>query len=335
VNVRRDIVINGRFLDRPITGVERYGREILRVIGSRCRVVQPRRRLNGRMGHLWEQFVLPRKISSVSVLWSPANTGPIMIQNQALTILDLSPLEHPEWFLRSFSAWYRLFLPLLARQVRQIFVPSNHMKQEVTRRFGVHHVRLAPGGVNTEIFFGDARPTKYDLPARYILFVGSLQPRKNLGSLLRAWGKIQDEYPDTWLIIAGGVGSVFRGVALPLLERVQYLGYVDDTDLPGLYANATLFVLPSLDEGFGLPALEAMACGTPVIVSDAGALPEVTDDAAIIFKLSEPDGLANAMRECLSDERLRLSLIEKGAARARSFSWATTAELVWESLNEI
>jgi glycosyltransferase involved in cell wall biosynthesis len=119
------------------------------------------------------------------------------------------------------------------------------------------------------------------------------------------------------------------------MERVRFLGYVDDETLAGLYANATLFVLPSREEGFGLPALEAMASGTPVLVSDGGALPEVVGEAGMIFCLSNPDGLTSALKECLSSAGLRSTLKEKGLARAMKFSWQATAESVWKSLNEI
>src|SRR5688572_30307777 len=127
----RDIVVNGRFLARRVTGVERYGREVLRYIGSRSRVESTRRQ--GWMGHAWEQFLLPAKLDRGSLLWSPANTGPLMMQEQVLTIHDLSPLEHPEWFRASFAAWYRLFLPLLAKRVRKVFTPSEYVKQKVTK----------------------------------------------------------------------------------------------------------------------------------------------------------------------------------------------------------
>jgi hypothetical protein len=116
----RDIVINGRFLSRRITGVERYGREILRYVGGRCRVEKTQ--ANGMIGHAWEQFILPRKLKPDSILWSPANTGPLIVRNQAVTIQDLSVLEHPEWFQPSFAAWYHLFLPILAKRVKVVFV---------------------------------------------------------------------------------------------------------------------------------------------------------------------------------------------------------------------
>jgi glycosyltransferase involved in cell wall biosynthesis len=328
------VVVNGRFLTRRITGVERYGHGILRYIGSSCRVESTRSR--GWRGHAWEQFMLPTKLNRNSILWSPANTGALMIRNQVLTIHDLSALEHPEWFRRSFAAWYDLFLPILARRVRKIFTPSEYVKQKVMTRFDVKNVTVTPNGIDHSVFCPEAKQFKFDLADRYVLFVGSLEPRKNLDHLLRAWNEIKNDFKETWLIIVGVSGNVFRVVDFSReIERVRFLGYIEDNVLAGLYANATLFVLPSQDEGFGLPALEAMASGTPVIVSDGGALPEIVDQAGLIFSLSDPVGLKNAIRECLSNTRLRSELKEKGLTRAQNFSWERSAELVWKNLNEI
>jgi glycosyltransferase involved in cell wall biosynthesis len=319
---------------RRVTGVERYGCEILRYIGTRCRVEATRRQ--GWSGHAWEQFILPRKLDHASILWSPANTGPLMVRNQVLTIHDLSPLEHPEWFRPGFAAWYRLFLPILARRVRRVFTPSRYVQQKVIRRFGIRNVTVTPNGVDASIFHPDARQTLLDLPESYILFVGTLEPRKNLNLLLQAWNEVKDDFKDTWLIVAGVNGNVFRKARYPAgTERVRFLGYVDDGTLAGLYAGAALFVLPSQDEGFGLPALEAMASGTPVIVSNGGALPEVVGPAGVIFSLSSPNELIDVLMDCLSDAGLRSELKERGLQRARRFSWETTADLVWKALNEI
>ena len=329
-----EVVINGRFLARRVTGVERYGHEILRYIGNNSRVESTRRQ--GGMGHAWEQFILPAKLGSHCVLWSPANTGPLVIRDQVLTIHDLSPLEHPEWFQGSFAAWYRLFLPILARRVRKVFAPSEYVKQKVIMRFGIKNVTVTPNGIDPSMFHPGAKQKEFDLPKCYILFVGSLELRKNLDLLLHAWNEIENDFKETWLIIVGTSGNVFKAVSLPhKMERVRFLGYVEDETLAGLYANATLFVLPSQDEGFGLPALEAMASGTPVIVSNGGALPEIVGKAGLIFCLSNPVGLKNALRECLSNAKLRSALKEKGLVRAHQFFWKTTAELVWENLNEL
>jgi glycosyltransferase involved in cell wall biosynthesis len=328
------VVVNGRFLARRVTGVERYGREILRYFESNYRVESTRSQ--GGMGHAWEQFVLPTKLNRNSILWSPANTGPLMIWNQALTIHDLSPLEHPEWFRGSFAAWYRLFLPILVRRVHRVFVPSEYVKHKVMARFDVKDVTVTPNGIDHSLFSPDAKQPKFDLADRYILFVGSLEPRKNLDHLLRVWNEIKIDFKETWLVIVGVSGNVFRSVNFSQkMERVRFLGYVEDETLAGLYAKATLLVLPSQDEGFGLPALEAMASGTPVIVSDGGALPEVVGQAGLIFSLSNPVGLKNELKECLSNARLRSELKEKGLARAQNFSWERSAEVVWKNLNEL
>lgn len=367
--MRREIVINGRFLARRVTGVERHGREILRCIGGNYRVASTRRQ--GWTGHAWEQFILPAKLSRHSILWSPANTGPLLVRDQALTIHDISPLEHPEWFQTNFALWYRLFLPVLARRVQIIFTPSEYVKQKVSQRFGIRNVMVTPNGVDHTVFHPGAKQTLPDLPECYVLFVGTLEPRKNLDLLLRAWSEIKEDFRDTGLVIVGVSGHVFRNVAYRHpLEHVRFLGYVDDETLAGLYANATLFVLPSQDEGFGLPALEAMASGAPVIVSDGGALPEVVGEAGMIFCLqchaeerrddreaplwgaspplrggilrswreapfpqNDTSQLTNALRECLSSAQTRSALKEKGLARAGKFSWQATAESVWKSLH--
>ena len=328
----REIVVNGRFLSRRVTGVERYGREILSLIGDRCRVEKTR--LNGFPGHAWEQFVLPTKIKSSSILWSPANTGPLLVRNQALTIHDLSPLEHPEWFNPSFALWYRLFLPVLAKRVNAIFTPSEYVRQKVKERFGSKSIVVTFNGVDPSVFHPTARQTHFDLPEKYILFVGSIQPRKNLAGLKRAWGEIKKMFKDRWLIVAGGTGTVFRRENIPDEDQLGFLGHVSDDDLPGLYAGAELFIFPSLDEGSALPALEAMACGTPVIVSNGGALPEVVGDAGLIFDLSAPASLAEKIREALSNTALREWLTQRGLARAKQFSWQTSAKILRDTLHE-
>jgi len=335
-------MVNGRFLARRVTGVERYGREILRCMG---RIPAPSSgegyqvestHRQGWMGHAWEQFILPAKLHQHSVLWSPANTGPLMIRNQALTIHDLSPIEHPEWFRKSFSTWYRLFLPILAKRVLRIFTPSEYVKKKVEQRFAVKDVMVTPNGVDHAIFRPGAKQNQFDLPEYYVLFVGSLEPRKNLDLLLHTWDEIRTEFKNMWLMIVGVSGTVFKTMNFSHdTERVRYLGYVEDEALAGLYANATVFVLPSQDEGFGLPALEAMASGTPVVVSDAGAVPEVVGQAGMIFCLSNPEEFRHTLAECLSNDHLRLELREKGLRRAQQFSWQTTAELVWKNLNEL
>ena len=328
------VVINGRFLARRVTGVERYGREILRCIGDGSQMETTR--WQGWKGHAWEQFILPTRLDQGSVLWSPANTGPLLVRRQALTIHDLSPLEHPEWFHTSFALWYRLFLPILARRVQRVFTPSEYVKEKVSRRFGIRNLTITPNGVDHSLFHPGAKQRQFDLPPSYVMFAGTLEPRKNLGRLLHAWKAIKDEFRETWLMIVGVRGSVFKTMPVPReMERVRFLGYVEDETLAGLYADASLFILPSQDEGFGLPALEAMASGTPVIVSDGGALPEVVGDAGMISCLSDRNALRNTLSACLSDTGLRTELRRRGLERAEKYSWQRTAEIIWKNLHDI
>lgn len=332
-----EIVINGRFEGRRLTGVERYASEILRSLKPEPKVIKPLQTLTGLRGHFWEQFILPRELGKDQYLWSPANTGPLVVTAQTVTIHDLSVLDHPEWFTPSFRLWYRLLLPRLARQARSILTVSEHSRRSILRRFKLpeQNVTVVSDGVNLRHFHPcDPTPmrTKYELHNPYVLFVGSLDPRKNLDRLLQAWIRLS-EFRDLDLVIVGSQGAVFQPVSLPSFgRRRRFLGYVPDEDLPGLYAGATFFIMPSLFEGFGLTVLEAMACGTPVITSYAGALPEVTGDAAILVDPTSVEGMAEAMRNLLLDDSMRSSLREKGMERACKFSWERSAQEIWKTL---
>jgi len=346
--MKAEIAVNGRFLRRPITGVERYATEILAHLPGTVAVIRPPSAAQGVKGHLWEQVSLPRRLPKEVTLWSPANTGPLAVTNQVLTLQDLAPLEHPEWYQPAFAWWYRFFLPILAQRVRRIVSSSEYTRQKVLARFHLtpERVRVVPGGVDKSCFYPAATRASGGIPPtgavgqEYLLFVGSLEPRKNLPLLLSAWGEIQGHYPGVSLVIAGAGekqnrSRVFQEVSFPKgLERVRFLGYVPEADLPRLYAEAAALVFPSLDEGFGLPALEAMASGVPVIASNAGALPEITGDAALLFDPRQAGSLSAGLDECLGSPELRRRLREKGLERASQYSWEVSAERMWEILEE-
>ena len=328
------VIINGRFLSRRITGVERYASEILSRLDGHVKVIKPTRKLTGISGHFWEQFILPFLISKEDVLWSPANSGPLVVTNQVATIQDLSPLDHPEWFRSDFALWYRLFLPILAKRVHQVLVPSEYIKRKVNTSLHIKKVVVTSAGVDNKIFHPGAKQEEYILPKKYILFLGSLEPRKNLPALITAWNSISNDFKNVWLVIAGGAGHVFHKARLPLPgERTRFLGYIPDAHLPGLYAGATIFVLPSLEEGFGLPALEAMASGTPVITSTTGAFPEVVGEAALQVNPLLIDEIGEGMRTLLSSEQLRYDLKQKGLDRCRQFTWEQTSQSIWKVLS--
>jgi len=324
--------LNGRFLLRSVTGVERYATEIMIQLGARLRRVQPQSTANGLAGALWEQVSLPKHIHPGEVLWSPANTGPLAVTDQVLTLHDLSPLEHPDWFRPAFALWYRLLIPRLVQRVKHVVVPSEYVRSSVLQRFGFspERVTVVPGGVDLQKFRPAARNGAGTLPGEYVLYLGTLQPRKDLNSLLQAWQLIEAEFPQVNLVIAGSQGKAFaRKAQIQGGERLFLPGYIPEERLAGLVASAVVLILPSLDEGFGLPTLEAMACGTPVIATQAGALPELVNGVGLLFKPGDFQALAQTLRRCLSEPDLRQTLVEAGLQQAKRFSWHDSAERMW------
>ncbi len=331
--MQAEIVVNGRFLARRVTGVERYAGEILKRLPGRVRVIQPGRPSRGSAGHVWEQLVLPARLPANAILWSPANSGPLRVASQVLSIHDLAPLEHPEWYRPAFSWWYRFFLPPLAHRVRRIITGSECVRQKLISRFSIppNRVIRVPEGVDRERF----RPAHGADRGEYILYTGSLEPRKNLPRLLAAWAQIKSRFRGVTLVVAGESRPVFRSVDLPAgMEQVRFLGYAPELELPGWYANALLFVFPSLDEGFGLPVLEAMASGVPVVTSHAGALPEVAGEAAILCDPYQVGSIAGALEQGLSSPELRQALRQKGLEQSSQFDWRISAEQVWKVLQD-
>jgi glycosyltransferase involved in cell wall biosynthesis len=165
---------------------------------------------------------------------------------------------------------------------------------------------------------------KYELPGRFILGVGTLQPRKNFTGLIEAFSRLME--PDLYLVLAGGLGWLHEPIleaisARSLQGRVHLLGFVDDQDLPALYNLAVAFAFPSWYEGFGLPVLEAMACGTPVVTASNSALPEVAGNAALMVDAASPEELAEALHVALVDDVQREHLVTAGLAQARAFTW--------------
>jgi len=328
--------------------VVRYAREVLREWDSQVTILAPRRHLRGIAGHVWEQLALPALARSrlqprqQGVLWSPANMGPLAISRQVLTIHDLSPLDHPEWFAPAFALWYRQVLPILARRVRRVLTPSGFSRGRIIQRLNLpaEKISVVPPGVDPALFHpADSAVVRarYGLAETYLLFVGSLEPRKNLPALLSAWERVGPRFSAVELVIVGGRSPVFRR-ALPrqgktlLPAHVRFLGAVPDSDLPALYSGAAAVVLPSLYEGFGLPVIEAMACGTPVISSRMGALAETAAEAAILVDPVDSEALARAIEQILRDDGLRAELRERGIERAAYFAWRETAGRIWTLL---
>lgn len=331
------IALNARFnLERP-TGMQRYAFEVSRRFKAHLDPVRPKSTLHGMSGHLWEQFYLPTVVRG-RLLWSPINTGPLAITRHVCTIHDLIPLDHPEWFSARFACWYRWLMPKLAGRLQHIIAVSRFTKERIVELLNVPEERITviPNGVDQRFSPRPAEEVEKVCsalgirPKSYVLSVGSLEPRKNLQRLLEAWGSIHDVIPaDIDLVITGAPGNalVFRSVSLQGRQpRVHFTGYMDEEKLPALYSGALLFVYPSLYEGFGLPPVEAMACGTPVVTSRGSSLAEVVGNNAIVVDPYSPEAIAQGILQAIFDNSRLESLRRSGLERVRHLTWDRTAD---------
>ena len=329
VTARGAAVIDARAAARPeLGGVERWARELaarlpaLRPGGYV--VLRPPPGLAHRAGHAWEQVVLPAHVRRLGarVLLCPANLAPLASARTVVVIHDAAPLRHPGWYSRAYAAWQRLLLPAVARRAARVVTVSEFARAELAELLGVD-AAVVPGGVD-ERFTPEADPEParraHGLTRPYVLCVASQTARKNLAALVPAARALAPEGVE--VVVAGGHRPQFAREEG--LEALRLLGHVDDALLPGLYAGARAFALPSLYEGFGLPVLEAMAAGTPVVAADAAALPETCGGAAV---LAPPDGdaFATALAALLADDGERGRLRAAGLERAARFSWDATA----------
>ena len=260
-----------------------------------------------------------------------------------LTVHDICYATHPEWFSERDLRVLNTVVPRSIKKAAHVITVSESARVEIIETYRLAPEKISavpngPGGGATPISSEDARTELTALgviPARpYLLAVGNLQPRKNLERLIQAFQVLfRDRGHDVDLVIVGPKrfhADLILDAAQSLADRVHFTGYVTDTQLAACYRCCTTFVFPSLYEGFGLPALEAMAQGAPVACSTAGALPEVCGRAAVYFDPRSVDAMVDAVEKILGDDGLRRSLVEAGLLRTREFSWRRTAELTVE-----
>jgi glycosyltransferase involved in cell wall biosynthesis len=336
------VALNARFYAHRPTGMQRYAMKVSALLRERLVTLMPDQPLTGIKGHLWEQTCLPAALKGL-LLWSPNTTGPLCVPRQVCTIHDLAPLDHPEWFSGRFAKWYKWLLPPLARRVEHLIVISQYTKSRIVDCLGVEPERITviPNGIDAQFQVADAAAiagmrNELGISRPYLLYVGSLEPRKNLGRLLEAWGAVEDSVPnDIELIVAGAPGRtlVFSRLEVEHVPtRVHFVDYVPEQHLAPLYSGAIAMIYPSLYEGFGLPPLEAMACGAPVITSKTTSLPEVTGDAAILINPAQVNEIADAIVQVVECAGLRAEMRSRGREQARQFSWDRAAASTWDVL---
>ena len=300
---------------------------------------------------LWEQAVLPLRLRGlgIDVLHSPHHTTPLLpcACRRVVTIHDLTFLLLPERYPPTRRLYFQAMTRLSARVADAIIVPSEAVRGDVMRllRPPAERVFVIPEAAGAAFHPQDAVAIeavrrRYGLERPFLLSVGSLEPGKNRERLLQALARLRARGLKHSLVVAGQQAWRHEGEAplarrLGLADSVRFLGHVPQADLPALYGAADLFVFPSLYEGFGLPALEAMACGTPVVASNVSAVPEVVGDAALQVSPLDVEALAGAMERLLRDDRLRADLRERGLERARQFSWEKAARQTVEVYHRV
>ena len=338
--MKNKIYINARFLTQSLTGVQRFAMEISGILKNdfpnRYIWVSPANIKHQEIaknlevevtgdhsGHFWEQYELPKylKKKHSPILLNLCNTAPLMYSNNISTIHDVAFYENPEWFSKRFVFIYKFLIPKIVRSSKLVFTVSEFSKNEIHKYMSkpLDQIEVVHNSVS-KIFV----PGKFS-EERLILTVSTLQPRKNLITLINSFGEIQDE--SLKLVIIGSENRLFSSSKIKQIiegdERIILTGYLTDDKLVEYYQKALIFVYTSLYEGFGIPPLEAMACGTSTIVSDIPVFRELYDDATMFFQ-SESD-LTNKIKFLLDNQELRTDKIKRGLNLVNKYSWRTSA----------
>lgn len=335
------------------TGVSRYIGELIDGIG---RVKEPQDQLLVLGQHtgpikdspmariLWEQSLLPVNIAAqrLDVFHAPIGAVPLLSRTPSVvTVHDLAFLKFPEQLPKSRRAWLIAATRLSARRAARIITVSQATANDLQEWLDVPDDRiqaipLAPSdkvkrveGTSLNVF-----RMKWKIEHPYVLAVGTLEPRKNLPTLLRAFAKIKDDIEHD-LVLVGPEGWLTGELKATLEElhlgnRVRLTGFVSDEELGGWYSGADLFAFPSHYEGFGLPGIEAMRCGAPVLCSNNSAFPEVVGDAGVLIPAADVNAWADSMLDLLRDETKRQELQQRGFIRAGQFNWDRTAQETYD-----
>ena len=344
-------------IDVETTQVERVGhgvytlnlvKHLLADRRFRFLLLSPSPRRQSRLGlrtpqrFLWDQVFFPFRAwrGGATLVHQPAFSVPILFPGKkVVTVHDLIPI----FFGRDIGLLSRLFLgkwvPFTFRFADHLIAVSESTKHDLMSVLNIPEEKIT---VIPEAAPEDYRPITdrrrlaavcrtYGIRPPYLLHIGTLNPRKNLELLVRVFAKLSQDFPDLSLVLTGKKGWYYEGLfrlveELRLSHRVVFTGYIQEEDKPALLSGAALYCFPSVYEGFGLPALEAMACGTPVVASNISSIPEVTGKAAILVSPHDELGWIEAIRRLLTDKKLADRLREEGLKQAKKFSWEEAAQ---------
>jgi glycosyltransferase involved in cell wall biosynthesis len=348
------IVINARFLTQELRGVQRFAEQIclaLKQLRNDVVFVAPHgiqmhesakaldvQCFGRHRGHLWEQLDLPLYLRRQGnpLLVSLCSTAPLLYSNQIATHHDVNYVRHPESYTRTFRLLYRTMTPIMLARIKSLLTVSAFSKGEIAQvyKYPEKKIFVVPNAVSGDFHPGSQETNKQD----YLLAVSSPSAHKNFSRMIEAFLMLRG-HEDLQLRIVGGASGVFNDDDLQRLAsrdaRIQFLGRLSDSELIAQYQGATAFVFPSLYEGFGIPPLEAQACGCPVLAANAASIPEVLQASALYFDPLDVSHMSAAMERILTDIPLRQSLRRRGLINVARFSWEESARQVSQRIDAL
>lgn len=350
------IYINARFLTQEITGVQRFAEMIsleLRKKNDDIIFVSPKgvlresvakelqvKQIGCSQGHLWEQVELPIYLKKMGspLLLNLGSTGPIFYKNKIITHHDITYLRYPQSYSKSFLLFYKSLIPIMIRTSRHLLTVSEFSKKEITSTYQYPQHKTSVIYNAAEAKF---KPRPPDLTNIYFLAVASRNFHKNHHGMIEAFQAFKKKSPGYRKVKLKIIGDSFKAFSYKNhdttaeMADIEFLGRVDDEELIRLYQNAYAFIFPSFYEGFGIPPLEAQACGCPVLASDQASIPEILGNSALYFNPFNINEMIQAMEDIMQESQLRLQLIQKGYENIKSFSWELSAEKLIQVVRNI
>ncbi|MCK0161191.1 glycosyltransferase family 4 protein [Allomuricauda sp. F6463D] len=345
------IVINAKFLTQKITGVQRFALELCKrlprtIQGEEVVFVSPKaEQINvistdvqpiqfGRLpAILWEQIELPifLKRNGNPLLINLAGVGPVLYKNKIMALYDLAYEHHPEWFTYSFHKVYSTLIPIGLKNSKRIVTDSNYVKDDIIETYKIEDNKIEVIYAAPSEMFRDKGLKR----EKFILTVSSIDPRKNLKSVIQAYKQLDTDYK---LVIVGKSNHIFSNLDLEEEmgdSNINFTGYLSDKELIELYNKAEIFIYASFFEGFGMPPLEAQACGCCCIVSNKTSLPEVYQDSVHYCEPTDLESIKSAMKNLIENPELRIQLRDKGFENLKRFSWDNSTEQLKQIIKDI